>query len=55
MKMFRLVPLAQHVALDEVLNELCGGDVVERCAETVQGLLDTFMPGAMGSGQNCQP
>jgi hypothetical protein len=54
MKMFRLVPLAHRAALDEVLDELCGGGVVEGCAEMVQGLLDAFMLGVMGSGQNCR-
>jgi hypothetical protein len=55
MQVFRFIPLAHRVALDEVLDKSCSVGVVEGRAKMVQGLLDAFMPGVVGSGKNGRP
>lgn len=55
MQVFGFIVLAHRTALDEVLNESCNVGVVEGHAKAVQGLLDAFMLGDVGSGKNGRP
>lgn len=55
MEVFGLVALADCAPLDVVAHHARRLQVVERGAESMEGLLDTLVPGAVSCGENVGP